>query len=157
MPPYNATSWKQLIQGYASDAEFGRPATEASIVVAEQSLGLRMPEQLREFWLEADGFTADYGSRVIWSVRHLIEQNQQFRSMPGFKDLYMPFDHLLLIGDHSCGDHFAFAIHADGQIHKRDVFRWKHETDGREWFAGHLEQFLGTRLKKEEEEDDELF
>jgi hypothetical protein len=152
MPPYNASTWKQLTNSYAPDAEFGRPATEAQIAVAERSLGLRLPEQLREFWLEADGFTADYGSRVIWSVGHFEEQNRQFRTTPPFKDLYMPFDHLLLFGDHSGGDYFAFAIHADGQIHKRDVFRWDHETDGRAWFAGHLEQFLETRLKKEDDD-----
>lgn len=115
-----------------------------------------MPAQLREFLLEADGFSADYGSRVIWSVGHLEEQNRQFRTTAGFKDLYMPFDHLLLFGDHSGGDFFAFAIHADGQIHKRDIFRWDHETDGRAWFAGHLEQFLETRLKKEDEDDDDV-
>ena len=147
-------SWKQLTKSYASDAEFARPAREARIATVEQSLGLRIPEELREFWLEADGFTADYGSRVIWSVSHLEEQNRQFRTTPAFKDLYMPFDHLLFFGDDSGGDHFAFAIHADGQIHTYDVFRWDHETDGRIWFAGHLEQFLENRLKKEDENDD---
>ncbi len=156
MPPYNAPSWKQLTKGYPSDAKFARPATEASILAVEQSLGLRIPAQLREFWLEADGFTADYGSRVIWSVSHLEEQNREFRTTPAFKDLYMPFDHLLLFGDHIGGDHFAFAVHADGQIHKRDVFRWDHETDGRDWFASHLEQFLETRLKREDEDDDDV-
>jgi hypothetical protein len=157
MPPHNARSWKELTKRYAADAKFARPATEARIAGVEQSLGLKLPEQLREFWLEADGFTADYGSRVIWSVIHLEEQNRQFRTTRAFKELYMPFDHLLLFGDHSGGDHFAFAIHADGQIRERDVFRWDHETDGRDWFASDLEQFLQTRLKREEENDDEFF
>ena len=155
MPPYNAPSWKQLTKSYASDAKFARPTTETRIVAVEQSLGIRLPAQLREFWLEADGFSADYGSRVIWSVNHLEEQNQQFRTTAGFKDLYMPFEHLLLFGDDSGGDHFAFAIHADGQIHKNVVFRWDHETDSRAWYASRLEQFLETRLKKEDEEDDD--
>ena len=157
MPPHNAPSWKQLTKSYASDAEFARAATQTSIAAVEQSLGLQIPKQLREFWLEADGFTADYGSPVIWSVAHLEEQNRQFRTTPAFKDLYMPFDHLLLFGDDGGGDHFAFAIHADGQIHKRDVFCWDHETDGRAWFAGGLEQFLETRLKREDDDDDDVF
>jgi hypothetical protein len=156
MPPYNAPTWKQLTKSYASDAKFARPAKEASIAAVEQSLGIRVPEQLREFWLEADGFTADYGSRVIWSVSHLDEQNRDFRNTPAFKELYMPFDHLLFFGDHSGGDQFGFAIHADGLIHKHDVFRWDHETDSRHWFAGGLEQFLEIRLKKDDEDDEDM-
>ena len=156
MPPYNAPTWTQLTKSYAPDAKFARAAKEAGIAAVEQSLGLRVPEQLREFWLEADGFTADYGARVIGSVSHLEEQNRDFRSRPAFEELYMPFDHLLLFGDHVGGDHFAFAIHADGQIHKHDIFRWDHETDGRYWFAGCLEQFLEIRLKKDEDDDEEM-
>lgn len=158
MPPYNAPSWKQLTKKYAPDAKFARPTTEARLAAVERSLGVRLPSELREFLLEADGFTADYGSRVIWSASHLEEQNRQFRTTAAFKDLYMPFDHLLLFGDHSGGDHFAFAIHADGQIHKRSIFRWDHETDGRSWFAGGLEQFLENRLKKaKSDSDDDVF
>ena len=139
MPPFNAPSWKQLAKSYASDAKFARPATEAALAALEQSLAIPLPSALREFLLEADGFTADYGSRVIWSVSHIEQENREFRTAEAFKELYMPFNHLLLFGDHSGGDHFAFAIHADGKIHKRDVFRWDHETDGRSWFAGGLE------------------
>jgi cell wall assembly regulator SMI1 len=156
MPPFNAPSWKQLAKGYASDAKFARPTTEARIAALEQSLSIRLPPALREFLLEADGFTADYGSRVIWSVSHMEQQNREFRTTVAFRELYMPFDHMLLFGDDCGGDHFAFAIHADGQIHKDDVFRWDHETDGRAWFAGDLEQFLETRLKKDKEEDDDV-
>jgi hypothetical protein len=51
----------------------------------------------------------------------------------------------------------AFAIHADGQIHKADVFRWDHETDSRSWFASGVEQYLEARLKKAAETDDDGF
>jgi len=154
VPPYNAPSWKDLTKSYAPDAKFAGPASEAHIATVEKALNIQLPPQLREFLLEADGLSADYGSRVIWSLDHLQEQNQQFRTTAGFQELYMPFDHLLLFGDHSGGDHFAFAIQADGQIHARDIFRWDHETDGRSWFAGHLEQFLETRLGRDDEDDD---
>jgi hypothetical protein len=154
MPPFNAPSWKKLTKGYARDAKFGRPASEAQLAAVEQSLSIRLPDSLRDFLLEADGLTADYGSGVIWSAADIQKRNQEFRTLASFRDLYMPFDHLLFFGDHSGGDQFAFAIHADGQVHKHDVFRWDHETDSRSWFAGHLEQFLEKRLKKEEEEDE---
>lgn len=147
MPPFNAPSWKQLVKSYASDAKFASPTTEERIVTLEQSLSIRLPSALRDFLLEADGFTADYGSRVIWSVSQIEQQNREFRTTEAFRELYMPFDHLLLFGDHSGGDHFAFAIQADGKIHSHDVFCWDHETDGRSWFAGRLEQFLEKRLK----------
>lgn len=122
MPPFNAPSWKQLALRYAPDAEFAKPATESQLAVLEQSLGIKLPSGLREFLLEADGFTADYGSRVIWSARNIVEQNQLFRTTVAFRELYLPFDHLLFFGDHSGGDLFAFPIQAVGQIHKNDNF-----------------------------------
>jgi hypothetical protein len=153
MPPFNAPSWKRLTKDYARDAEFGPPTSEGQIVAVEQALGIRLPTLLREFLLEADGVTADYGSGVVWSAADIQKRNQEFRSLPSFRDLYMPFDHLLFFGDDGGGDQFAFAIHADGQVHKHDVFRWEHETDARSWFAGRLERFLETRLKKEDDDD----
>ena len=154
MPPFNAPSWKELTSGHASDAEFGAAANDTGIAAVEQALGVQLPDALRDFLLEADGVTADYSSGVIWSAADIQKRNQEFRTFAGFRDLYMPFSHLLFFGDDGGGDQFAFAIHADGQIHKRDVFRWEHETDSRSWYAGGLEQFLEARLKKEDEDDD---
>ena len=156
MPPFNAPSWKQLVLRYASDAKFAPPTTEPQVAEVEQSLGIKLPSGLREFLLEADGLTADYGSRVIWSAFDIVEQNQLFRTTVAFKELYLPFDHLLFFGDHSGGDLFAFPIQADGQIHKNDVFCWDHETDSRSWFAGGLEQYVENRLEKDGDEDEIL-
>lgn len=154
MPPFNAPSWKKLTKSYAREAKFGRPASESQLVAVEQALGIRLPGLLREFLLEADGVTGDYGSRVIWSATDIQKRNQKFRTLASFRDLYMPFDHLLFFGDDGGGDQFAFAIHVDGQIHKHDVFRWAHESDARLWFAGRLEQFLESRLKKDDDDDE---
>jgi hypothetical protein len=155
MPPYNAPTWKKLAKGYRREVQFGGSASEARITTAEQTMGLSFPPQLREFWLESDGLIGEYGDRVIWSVGHVEQENQKFRTMPAFKSLYMPFEHLLFFGDDCGGNLFAYAIQADGQIHKRDIFCWNHENDSRFWFAGHLEQYLEKRLKAEDEEDDE--
>lgn len=153
MPPFNAPSWKLLTERYARDAEFHPPATESQLAAVEEALRIRLPDLLREFLLEADGATADYGSDVIWSTADIQKHNQEFRTFADFRERYMPFDHLLFFGDGGNGDQFAFAIHADGQIHNHDVFCWDHETDARSWFAGGLEQFLETRLKKEHGDD----
>ena len=78
----------------------------------------------------------------MWSASQIERENRQFRTYPDFRALYMPFDALLFFADDGAGDQFAFAIHADGRVHKNDVYRWDHETDARSWFAGRLEQYL---------------
>jgi cell wall assembly regulator SMI1 len=98
MPPFNAPTWKKLIKGCTRDAKFERPATETQLAAVEQALSIRLPDELREFLLEADGLTADYGSGVIWSAADIQKRNQEFRTLAGFRDLYMPFDHLLFSG-----------------------------------------------------------
>lgn len=146
MPPYNAVSWKDLARRLAPDWEANPPAGESGLGATERSLGVQLPASLRDFLTEADGMTDEYGSAVIWSAAEIERNNREFRSTEGFRGLYMPFDHLLFFGQDAGGDLFAFAIHADGRIHKRDVFRWDHETDGRSWFAGHLEQYFERRV-----------
>jgi hypothetical protein len=41
---------------------FAPPATEAAIAEVERALGVRLPEQLRRFYLECDGFREDRGN-----------------------------------------------------------------------------------------------
>lgn len=155
MPPSNPKSLRKTIESCANDAEFGKAASEKQLAKVEQALGISLPDSLRQFLLHADGVTADYGSGLIWSAVEILKRNQEFRSLADFRALYMPFDHLLFFGDDGGGDQFAFAIHADGEIHKRDVFRWEHETDARSWFAGGLEQFVESRLEKENEDEED--
>ena len=150
MPPYNATSWKKLVTSLSDEAEFGLPAAEAHIAAVEQSLGLELPPALRDFLREADGMKAHY-SEMIWPAAEIERRNREFRANPDFRSLYMPFDHLLFFGDDGGGDQFAFAIDADGEIRKLDVFRWEHESDSRSWFAGRLEQFF-ERISRPAEE-----
>ena len=142
MPPINAPSWKRLVKKAASDAEFAGPASDSQLTAVEKALGIQLPQDLRELLLEFDGVMAHYGAGVVWSASEIQKQNQMFRTDEGFKELYMPFDHLLFFGADGGGDQFAFPIHADGQIHKRDIFRWKHESDERVWLANSLEVFF---------------
>ena len=147
MPPFNAASWRTLISSVASDAKFANPATESQLIAVEHSLGISLPQKIRELLLEFDGVTADYSSGLVWSAEDIQKRNQEFRSLKDFRELYMPFDHLLFFGDDGGGDQFAFAIHADGSIHKDDIFRWEHESDARSWFAGSFERHFQTRFK----------
>jgi SMI1-KNR4 cell-wall len=150
MPPLNAPSWKKLVTQTTSDATFIAPAAESAIAAVEQELGVRLPQALREFLLESDGVTAGDGSSVVWPLSDILHRNQECRRTESFRDLYMPFDHLLFIGDDGGGDQFAFAIQADGQIHNPDVFRWEHETDARSWYASHLDSFFTHRLNQDD-------
>jgi|SRR5580765_574010 len=149
MSPFNAPSWKTLVTSVAPDAEFGEPATETRLSALEQTLGVHLPEEFRQLLLEFDGLIADFGADVVWSVAQIEKQNRLFRTEKSFRTLYMPFDNLLFFGDDGGGDQFAFPIHADGEIHKLDIFRWEHETDARSWYAGSLEQFFDHRFARE--------
>ena len=148
MPPTNAPSWTRLIKKAASDAEFAGPASDSQLASVEQALGVQLPEDLRELLLESDGVKAHYGAGVVWSASEIQKQNQTFRADEDFKELYMPFDNLLFFGADGGGDQFAFAVHGDGRIHKRDIFRWKHESDERVWLANCLEALFERRAFK---------
>ena len=139
-------SWRSLIKGLAADAEFMAGASHDQVAKAEEAIGIPLPDELKSLLLESDGVQANLGSRVIWSCAELVKQNLELRGFEAFRELYMPFDHLLFIGDDGGGDQFAFAIHANGEIAKHDIYRWDHETDGRGWFAGSLKQYFEFRL-----------
>jgi hypothetical protein len=148
MSLFGPPTWKRTIKKAASDAEFANPASESQIKTVEQALSIQLPQALRQVLLESDGVKAHYGAGIVWSSSEIQKQNQTFRTDAGFRGLYMPFDHLLFFGSDVGGDQFAYAIHADGQIHKNDIFRWKHETDERVWAANSLQMFFERKSFK---------
>ena len=140
-------NWKKTVIVHDSGAEFAPPLDEVTIADAEKALHVEFPSDLRSFFFEAGGLVADYGCEVIWKISDIVNRNKEFRESVSFRELYMPFDHLLFFGDDGGGgDQFALAIHADGIVHKHDVYRWEHETDARSWFASGLSHFLEKRL-----------
>ena len=146
MPPYNAASWKQLLTSDVERVQFTISASGGDVAALEHTLGLRLPDDLRELLFETDGVKVRH-SELIWSTADIVARNQEFRRNPEFRSLYMPFEHLLLFGDDGGGDHFAYAIDGDGEIRRPDIFRWEHELDSRSWFAARLEDFCVRRLK----------
>ena len=144
MPPFNAPTWKALVNRLAQDAKWQSTASQAQLAGLGRALRVELPEQLKEFLLESNGLIADYGSGVIWSSEQIEKQNLEFRSNADFRELFMPFDHLLFFT--GGGNQFGFAIDGDGMIRRLDIFRWDHGTDAREWYAGRLEQYLERRF-----------
>jgi cell wall assembly regulator SMI1 len=134
--------WIEFLRGLTSECEFEAPATEQQLSTAETALGIKLPPDLRDLLRESDGVMGEYGLGLVWSLGQIVEENLRFRASPSFRDLYMPFDHLLFFADAGNGDQFAFPIHADGVIHRADVFAWNHEEDSRTWVAQSLRDYL---------------
>ncbi|MGC8639847.1 MAG: SMI1/KNR4 family protein [Isosphaeraceae bacterium] len=134
--------WKKLLQRLTEECVFAPPASASQITAAERSLGVNLPDSLRDLLSETNGVPGEYGLGLIWPWEQIIADNLAFRENEGFRELYMPFTHLLFFADAGNGDQFAFSIHADGVIHRPDVFAWNHEDDSRNWVAPSLEHYL---------------
>ncbi|MEM7244506.1 MAG: SMI1/KNR4 family protein [Acidobacteriota bacterium] len=120
-------------------------ASSVALDEAESELGVAWPPSLRELLAASDGLQGAHGVGVVWSVGRIVRDNRAFRDSADFRELYMPFEHLLFFGDAGDGDQFAFPILA-GAIRSEDVFVWRHETDSRAWLAPSLERYLRVAL-----------
>jgi hypothetical protein len=138
--------WKEKIIEINKECTFYGGALESDLLEVEEKLNTKLPVQLKEVLLETDGVTAEYGERLIWSASEIIKHNIEFRENSDFKELYMPFDHLLFFGDGG-GDQFAYGI-IDGEVkNEYNIYRWDHETDGRCWDSFWLDQYFEKRLQ----------
>ena len=133
--------WTVIVRGALPDAAFRAPATAVAIADAGQRLGAAPPPDLASLLDQTDGVVADYGSALVWSVAELVARNVEMRTTADFAELYMPFDCLLFFGEGGNGDLYDYAIRA-GQVRTEDIYAWDHETDGRVWVAGRLQQFI---------------
>jgi hypothetical protein len=137
----NQSTWREFIQSLTSDFIFHSPAILDEVEKVESSLGVLFPNELKSLLQESDGIEGSYGLGLIWNVERIKKDNLNFRQFPDFKELYMPFDHLLFFADAGNGDQFAFGI-LNGEIRNTDIFVWNHENDSREWVAPSLDTYL---------------
>ncbi len=114
---------------------------------AERTFKTKFPDELWLALQETNGLTANYGAWLVWPIERIIKDNLLFRTKAEFRKLYMPFDHLLFMGEAGDGDQFAYTI-LEGEIRKTDIYLWDHELDNREWFARSLEDYLTRWLSK---------
>lgn len=126
--------WKQLIEALTPDREFGPPALWVEVTLAEETLGIKFPDDLRNLLFESNGVQGEYGLGLIWPLERIVTDNASFRT-------YMPFDSLLFFADAGNGDQFAFPIQ-NGSINRLDVFAWNHEDDSRTSVASSLAKYL---------------
>jgi hypothetical protein len=134
--------WKKLVQQLTNDCKFSAPVSAGHIIVANSSLGVEMPADLSELLCETNGIEGEYGLGLVWNLDRIVEDNLMFRQNANFRDIYMPFDHLLFFADAGNGDQFAFPVCANSVIHRPDVFVWNHEDDSRSWVANSLKDYL---------------
>lgn len=72
-------NWKSVIIANDSSAQFSPALNEAEIVDAEKALAVDFPSDLRGFFLQSDGVTADFGSGVVWRLSDVVSRNLEFR------------------------------------------------------------------------------
>ena len=134
-------TWREFIQNLTPNFTFHSSARLNKIKKVESSLDVLFPDELRSLLQESDGVEGTYDLGLIWNVERNQKDNLFFRQFADYKNIYMPFDHLLFFADAGNGDQFAFTI-LNGEIRKHDIFVWNHEDDSRQWAAPSLDVYL---------------
>ncbi|THG89087.1 SMI1 / KNR4 family protein [Alkalihalobacillus alcalophilus ATCC 27647 = CGMCC 1.3604] len=133
--------WKEFISSISKDYLFKEPVINSELTQITAELKVELPEELLELLKETNGVFDNYGCPLIWSTSQIVKENLYFRNEVEFKDIYMPFDHLLFFSDAGNGDLFGYRI-LNGCIQNDDIYVWNHEDDSRKWIAPSLEAFI---------------
>ena len=133
--------WKEYIQSATTGYHFAEPAIKSDISQIKEQLHVDLPTDLLGLLSETNGVFDEFNCPLVWSTNQIIKDNLYFRNVDDFKDMYMPFDHLLFFSDAGNGDLFGFVI-LNGSIQRDDVFVWDHESDSRKWVASSLKDFI---------------
>ena len=135
--------WRKWLPTLHEEVELREPASEETVKAAEDALAVKFIDALRSLLVSTNGVVGPYSYWLVWPAEKIVSENREYRTSPHLKGLYMPFDHLLFIGEVGNGDLFAYPIMSDGNArYKNDIFRWDHEMDNRSWVANNLEQYL---------------
>ncbi|MEG7619518.1 SMI1/KNR4 family protein [Enterococcus faecalis] len=133
--------WKDYISSVSKDYSFKPPASNAEIIQISEELNVKLPNKLFDLYNETNGVFDRFGCPLIWSTSQIVKDNLFFRNFSDYKDIYMPFDHLLFFSDNGCGDLYGYKI-LNGSIQTEDIYVWNHEDDSRTWVASSLEVFI---------------
>lgn len=133
--------WKHYISTISKDYSFKLPASAAEIGQITEELNVELPRKLLEIYNETNGVYDIFECHLLWPTERIVQDNLFFRNFTDYKDIYMPFDHLLFFSDNGCGDLFGYKI-LNGCIQTEDIYVWNHEDDSRTWAASSLESFI---------------
>ncbi|WP_010529147.1 SMI1/KNR4 family protein [Lentibacillus jeotgali] len=136
--------WKDFISSISKDCYFEAPATEPEIAYIKENLNVELPKKLLELYRETNGVfnKSEYENYpLIWPTSRIIKENLFLRNFDEYKDIFMPFNHLLFFSDSGTGDLFGYPIF-NGIIHTDSIFVWDHEDDSRNMIASSIEDFI---------------
>lgn len=133
--------WKDYVSDISNEYSFNPSASKTEINQITTELGVELPEKLLGLYNETNGVFDSFGCPLIWAASQIVKDNLFFRNFEDYKDIYMPFNHLLFFSDNGCGDLFGYRI-LNGTIQTEDIYVWNHEDDSRTWVASSLEEFI---------------
>lgn len=111
-----ANEVREHFQGF----EFRPPCTEEDLILAEESLGQRVPPAIRSLYLAFDGFRGPTNARFMWPLfgrDGLVEFNRFLRSGREFPKAFV--SSCLFYGDAGIGDMWGIKDDLPGS-----VIRW---------------------------------
>ena len=106
------------------------PATQQQINDVEETLGNRLPDDIKALLLEMNG-----DNWFVFSTEQMIETNLSIRKLGCF----MPLDCFMFFAGNGCGDLFGYPITSQDGVRGDSVYFWEHEYDNRVWKANDLE------------------
>jgi len=128
--------WNEMYKALADKHEYIKlnpPATLEQIANVENTLGNKLPADIKELLLEMNG-----DGWLIFSTEQVIETNLLVRKL----NCFMPVDCLLFFGGNGCGDYYGYPITCEDGVREDRVFMWEHEDDSRIWKAANLEDTI---------------
>ena len=133
--------WRDILDNMIPGWDISPPATLTEIAELERTLQVPLPDELKEFLTEINGFCSPSGCDFSWSTLNIGVWNQVFRSNQETKECYMPLDNLLFFGGDSDWT-FGYAINANGEVVRPDIYLWDSHSDNRECVANGLQDYL---------------
>lgn len=150
-------SWQETLNehfsfpGSDTSLAFYPSVSEQDITRAEQELGVRFPQDLKDLLAETNGVGLHLRldqppgnmliGYLIWPLERITTDNITFRTNSQITSVNMSFDSLLFFSDAGNGDLFGFAIWNHMNSANR-IYRWDHEDDSRSCIAHSLKDFL---------------
>lgn len=128
---------------------FYPPVPKELISDAESTLKLSFPSELISLLLETNGVGENLHNKgeniltgyFIWPIERIKRENDDYRKLAIYKEINMPFDCLLFIGDSGFGDNFGYAV-VGSKVKRRAIYVWNHEDDSRSWVAPSIRDFI---------------
>lgn len=130
--------FKELITECAKDNRWTRlqkPATITEIQEAENTVGYRFPDDLKQLLLELNG-----DSYLLLSTDRIKEICQLNREL--LKEIYEDIDCHIFFAENGCGDYYCYNIAENGETDISAIYIWEHETNETALVAKDIQELI---------------